>query len=125
MDDGCRTLEEIEMIALGRQSIALSSNEKRAVEKAYAFLCDAIEQRQRIYGVTTGYGPLATTDVDPKQSALLQQNLVYHLCSGVGEPLSHRHVRAMMVARLASLVRGHSGANPLLVDRLQAWLEAD
>jgi tyrosine ammonia-lyase len=125
MDDGCRTLEEIELIALGRQPIALSQQEKRAVAKAHTFLCDAIEQRRRIYGVTTGYGPLATTDVDPKQSALLQQNLVYHLCSGVGEPLSHRHVRAMMVARLSSLVRGHSGANPVLIDRLQAWVNVD
>lgn len=125
MDDGERTLEEIERIALGRQAITLSSAEKNAVAKAHAFLCKAIEQRRRIYGVTTGYGPLATTDVDPKQSALLQQNLVYHLCSGVGEPLSHRHARAMMVARLASLVRGHSGANLVLVERLQAWLEVD
>ncbi|TVP43352.1 MAG: aromatic amino acid lyase [Halomonas sp.] len=125
MDDEHRTLEEIEMIALGRQSIVLSQAEKHAVRKAHDFLCNAIEQRQRIYGVTTGYGPLATTNVDPKQSSLLQQNLVYHLCSGVGEPLSHRHVRAMMVARMASLVRGHSGANPVLIDRLQGWLEVD
>lgn len=125
MVDGRRTLDEIELIALGRQSMTLSSQEKHAIAKAHAFLCTAIEQRRRIYGVTTGYGPLATTDVDPKQSALLQQNLVYHLCSGVGEPLSHRHARAMMVARLASLVRGHSGANPILVERLRAWLDVD
>ncbi|MCO7246464.1 aromatic amino acid ammonia-lyase [Halomonas sp. Mc5H-6] len=125
MDNGRRSLEEIEQIALGRRLLDLSPQEERAVAKAHEFLCEAIEQRRRIYGVTTGYGPLATTNVDPKQSALLQQNLVYHLCSGVGEPLSHRHVRAMMVARLTSLMRGHSGANPLLIDRLQAWLEAD
>ncbi|MEA2118704.1 aromatic amino acid ammonia-lyase [Halovibrio sp. HP20-50] len=125
MRDGCRTLDEIEAVALGRQSLVLSEQEKRAIDKAHDFLCGAIERRQRIYGVTTGYGPLATTDVDPSQSALLQQNLVYHLCSGVGEPLSHRHVRAMMVARIASLAQGHSGANPLLVERLLAWLDAD
>lgn len=125
MNDGSRTLEEIENIAFGRQMLVLSLEEKRATAKAHAFLCDAINQRRRIYGVTTGYGPLATTDVDPKQSALLQQNLVYHLCSGVGEPLAHTQVRAMMVARVASLVRGHSGANPLLIERLLAWLEAD
>ncbi|MDR5875454.1 aromatic amino acid ammonia-lyase [Halomonas sp. CUBES01] len=125
MDDGRRSLEEIEQIALGRRSLTLSEDEERAVTRAHAFLCEAIDQRRRIYGVTTGYGPLATTNVDPKQSALLQQNLVYHLCSGVGEPLSLRHVRAMMVARLTSLVRGHSGANPVLIDRLQAWLDVD
>lgn len=119
------TLEEIEQVALGQQVLTLSVAQKQAAEKAHAYLNEAICQRRRIYGVTTGYGPLATTDVDPKQSALLQQNLVYHLCSGVGEPLAHRHVRAMMAARVASLVRGYSGANPLLIERLLAWLSAD
>ncbi len=118
------TLEDLEAIALGRQTLALSEHEQRGVAEAHRFLCDAIEQRQRVYGVTTGYGPLATTHVDPRQSALLQQNLVYHLCSGVGEPLAHRHVRAMMVARIASLALGHSGANPLLLERMLAWLQA-
>lgn len=70
MDDRCRTLEEIEWIALGRQTLTLFSDETSAVAKAHAFLCTAIEQRRRIYGVTTDYEPLATTDVDPKQSAL-------------------------------------------------------
>ncbi|EWG99525.1 HAL/PAL/TAL family ammonia-lyase [Halomonas sp. BC04] len=125
MHDGRLTLDEIEAIALGNLVLTLSENDRRAVEKAHEFLCGAIERRQLIYGVTTGYGPLATTYVDPTQSALLQKNLVYHLCSGVGEPLSRPHVRAMMAARAISLGRGHSGANPALVERLLAWLQAD
>lgn len=120
-----RTLEQLEAIALGRQRLVLAPSELHAVEKAHRFLCEAIARRQRVYGVNTGFGPLATTDVDPQQSALLQQNLVYHLCSGVGEPLAHRHVRAMMAVRVGSLTRGHSGASPLLIERLLAWLDAD
>ena len=125
MQDEQFTLEAVEAIALGRQTLVLSEAQQQAVSAAHQFLLNAIAGRQRIYGVTTGYGPLATTEVDPRQSALLQQNLVYHLCSGVGEPLARPHVRAMMVARIASLALGHSGANPALLQRMQAWLAAD
>ncbi|EGM77249.1 histidine ammonia-lyase [Rheinheimera sp. A13L] len=119
------TLEDVEAIALGRQTLVVTEKQMHAVENAHKFLCRAISDRKRIYGVTTGYGPLATTEVDPRQSALLQQNLVHHLCSGVGDPLTHPQVRAMMVARLISLLSGHSGANPLLIKRMQEWLDAD
>lgn len=119
------TLEDVEAIAYGRQACVVTGQQLNAVEKAHDFLCSAISERTRIYGVTTGYGPLATTEVDPSQSAVLQQNLVYHLCSGVGEPLTHLQTRAMMVARLASLSRGYSGANPVLIKRIQQWLQAD
>lgn len=119
------TLEDVEAIAYGRQAYVVTEQQSYVVEKAHSFLCEAIAKRTRIYGVTTGYGPLATTDIDPSQSALLQQNLVHHLCSGVGEPLTHLQTRAMMVARLASLTRGYSGANPVLIKRVQDWLQAD
>lgn len=116
------TLERLEAVALGRDSLVLSRQERQAVEKAHGFLLARIESRQRIYGVTTGYGPLATTYVAPEQSVQLQQNLVYHLCSGVGEPLAIDQVRALMAARLVSLCRGHSGVSSALVERLLFWL---
>ena len=70
------------------------------MREAHEFLHERIRSRQRIYGVTTGYGPLASTYVAPEHSALLQRNLVHHLCSGVGAPLPASQVRALMVARL-------------------------
>ena len=119
------TLEHLEAVALGHGDVRLSDSDLEAARKAHRFLLQRIESRQRIYGVTTGYGPLASTYVSPEQSALLQQNLVYHLCSGVGEPLAPSQVRALMVTRLASLLRGHSGVSPLLLERLVLWLKED
>ena len=86
------------------------------VADAQATLERAIAARRRIYGVTTGYGPLASHPVTPEQSATLQRNLVYHLASGVGPPFTDRQVRAIMAARVASLARGHSGIGHELLD---------
>ncbi|MCL7928385.1 HAL/PAL/TAL family ammonia-lyase [Halomonas llamarensis] len=117
------TLEQLEAVALARDTVILSPAERQQVEKAHAFLLERISSRQRIYGVTTGYGPLASTYVAPEQSTLLQQNLVYHLCSGVGEALAPDQTRALMTARLISLCQGHSGVSPALVERVLLWLE--
>ena len=125
MSEARLPLEAFEAIALARSTFAPTPEDWRALREAHQFLCQATAQRQRIYGVTTGYGPLATTQVDPRQSAQLQQNLVAHLCTGVGEPLSPAQTRAMMLARLLSLVRGYSGADPALIQRLLDWLDAD
>lgn len=117
------TLEQLEAVALAREPLVLAPAERHRVEAAHAFLLERIAGHQRIYGVTTGYGPLASTYVAPEQSVLLQQNLVYHLCSGVGEPLAIDQVRALMAARLISLCQGHSGVSLTLVERVLLWLE--
>lgn len=76
-----------------------------------------------IYGVTTGFGPLATTHLPPERAAELQRNLLYHLATGVGPWLSREQTRAMMVARAASLSRGYSAVRPEVVGLLCACLE--
>ena len=74
---------------------------------AAATLQRMVHERRRIYGVTTGYGPLASHAVTPEHAEQLQRHLIYHLAAGAGAPLAERHVRATMAARAASLARGH------------------
>lgn len=84
-----------------------------------------VDERRRIYGVTTGYGPLASSYVGPENAEALQRNLIYHLASGVGPPLPRRDVRAIMATRLSSLALGWSGVRMAVVDQLLAMLNAD
>jgi len=96
------------------------------MQAAHALLARMVHERRRIYGVTTGYGPLASHPVTPEHAEELQRHLLYHLASGVGRPLSDAHVRATMAARAASLARGHSGIGDplfqLLLDCLNAGI---
>ena len=108
----------------GTADLALPSQARQRVEASRARLEEAVRARQLIYGVTTGYGPLANRHISPDKSTELQRNLIYHLSSGVGEPLSPRQTRALMVARANSLAQGFSAIRvsslQLLIDCVNA-----
>ena len=62
-----------------------------------------------VYGLTTGFGKLKSVAVEAKDLEELQRNLIVSHCTGVGESLPLREVRAAQILRLNGLVRGHSG----------------
>lgn len=106
----------------GGAPVAISRAARAVMQRSAEILESLAADRRRVYGVTTGYGPLAGQYVAPAMSETLQRNLIYHLASGVGRPLPERQVRAVMAARLASLARGHSGVGATVVDALLALL---
>ena len=75
-----------------------------------------------VYGVTTGFGDLASTFIEPAQAGQLQENLLMSHAAGVGAPFPREIVRAMLLLRANTLALGHSGCRPLIVDRLLAFL---
>jgi len=75
-----------------------------------------------VYGVTTGFGALADRTIDAADVERLQENLLVSHAVGVGEPLPRDVVRAMLLLRANTLALGHSGARPLVVDRLLDFL---
>ena len=105
-------------VATSQRRVMLGGAAQSRMDASHAMLGRMVEERRRIYGVTTGYGPLASHPITPENAELLQRNLVYHLCTGVGRPLSVIHTRAMMVARASSLARGYSGISAPLFQTL-------
>src|SRR5262245_26707279 len=75
-----------------------------------------------VYGVTTGFGDLATTFIPPADAPRLQANLLASHAAGVGPPFPREIIRAMLLLRANTLALGHSGCRPLLVDRLLDFL---
>jgi tyrosine ammonia-lyase len=119
------TLAALARVAAGAEAVQLSEAARERVAAASAFLDRIVAERRVVYGITTGFGPLAGTWIDPSRSEELQTYLLAHLRSGVGPPLPREAVRAMMVARLASLSRGHSGIRMETLDLLAAMVERD
>ena len=75
-----------------------------------------------IYGVNTGFGPLATERVEPEEAGRLSRNLILNCCAGVGPPLAEDVVRAMMVVRANTLARLNV-CDQMSTPRAQAALE--
>jgi len=108
--DGRRrmSLRELWEVSEGEATLVTTASMLEGLDRCRALLENMITQRRRIYGVTTGFGPLATQHIDPELSPLLQRNLIYHLATGVGAPYSRQQTRGILAARLFSLSRGHS-----------------
>ena len=68
-----------------------------------------------IYGINTGFGPMAQWRVDDKYLTDLQYNIIRSHSTGAGEPLPDIYVKASMIARLGTFLQARSGVHPDLV----------
>ncbi len=130
-----RSLTRAQLIAAARHGhrVALDPPQLEHVQRAADFLADKVRCGEPIYGVTTGFGSNAdkllgahrvrdelVDGPPPSQESLrseLQQNLIITHAVCVGAPLAAEVVRAMLVIRINTLMRGHSG---IRVSTLQA-----
>ena len=108
------TLKDIHLIVVDRQKIALSEAALKKVDASYHFL-NEFSKGKLIYGINTGFGPMAQYKIKDQDLRQLQYNLIRSHCSGLGKILSPEDTRALMVARLSSLMQGYSGVNKELV----------
>ena len=119
------TLEQFDAV-VSRVAIAnLADEARRRIALSRATVDAALNEGKTIYGVTTGFGDLATVRIDPENIETLQQRLILSHCAGVGEPLPEKIVRGMLLLRASTLSRGHSGVRIVLVEGLLRLLEFD
>jgi histidine ammonia-lyase len=77
-----------------------------------------------VYGVTTGFGSLATVPIPANRRVQLQKSLLRSHAAGLGDPIETETVRAMMLLRVRSLSMGYSGARPHVAETILALLNA-
>lgn len=77
-------------------------------ERSELFLKKASKEKI-IYGVNTGFGPMASHIIGRDELIALQKNLIHGHAMGMGEPLPQEFVIAAMVVRLNTLLKGYSG----------------
>ncbi len=97
--------------------VALSVSALARVAENHRFL-KQFSSNKLIYGINTGFGPMAQYKVSESNLLDLQYNLIRSHCSGSGQLMSPLQVRALMLARLSSLMQGYSGVHHGLPDLL-------
>jgi histidine ammonia-lyase len=100
-----------EVVAVARDGadVRLSSEALDAVDRARAVVDDLAASPTPAYGVSTGFGALATKHILPEQRAQLQRSLVRSHAAGSGPEVEREVVRALMLLRLSTLATGHTG----------------
>ncbi len=108
------SIKDVEAILFGSESIELSPSTLQKVEECHTFLKDFAKDKI-IYGINTGFGPMAQYKVDDSQQKALQYNLIRSHATGTGTPLTELQVKSLMVARLNTLLKAKSGVHPSLI----------
>ena len=112
------SLKEFGEILDYKVKVQIGKDCKKRVSASEKFLASLLKRKVLLYGINTGYGPLATTHIPLDNAKELQRNLIYHLATGVGEPFSELHVKALMLARIICLSKGYSAISLISLETL-------
>ncbi|MHB1341396.1 MAG: histidine ammonia-lyase [Coriobacteriia bacterium] len=106
---GPLTIAEVVAVARGGARVELAAGAVAAITAARARIDELAASGTPVYGVSTGFGALATRYIEPSRRHQLQRSLVRSHAAGSGGEVETEVVRAMMLLRLATLATGHTG----------------
>jgi histidine ammonia-lyase len=115
------SLADFNEIVFNKKSVSLSSSALQKIETNFQFL-QSFSSNKLIYGINTGFGPMAQYKVSEENLLNLQYNLIRSHSSGNGNLLSPVLAKALMIARLNSLMQGYSGVHTDIVELLTSLI---
>ncbi|MEG0915978.1 MAG: aromatic amino acid ammonia-lyase [Myroides sp.] len=118
------TINDFASVIFNNEAITLDDLLVNRVEKSFNFL-KSFSANKVIYGVNTGFGPMAQYRIQPEDQLQLQYNLIRSHSSGTGNPLSPIHVKAAILARLNTLALGKSGVNMTVISLMKELINRD
>jgi len=92
--------------------VKISAQALFAIQMSRAHVEKLASSGEPVYGVSTGFGALATKFVAPKKRGALQRSLVRSHAAGSGPCVETEVVRALMLLRLSTLATGRTGVRP-------------
>ncbi len=116
-------LKDIENVALNFEKVNTRSEDRDHLQKSFQFLED-FSKNKIIYGINTGFGPMAQFKIAPEKLNQLQYNLIRSHSSGTGLALDEIHARAVMQARMNNFAQGNSGISYGVVEKIAEFLNA-
>jgi histidine ammonia-lyase len=124
LDGNSLNIEQVVRIARQFDKVEISPSALSNVKEGRKSVERILRSSKTVYGLNTGFGKLADVRIESGQLDALQLNLIRSHSVGTGPNLTEEEARAMMVARLNSLLRGNSGIRPEVAKQLQKFLNA-
>ena len=110
-------LDTLHKVLFDNEKLELSEECIRKVEESFDFL-QSFSSDKIIYGINTGFGPMAQYRIEDQSLIDLQYNIIRSHSTGAGKPLPELYVKAAMIARLYTFLQGKSGVHLELVSLL-------
>lgn len=102
-------------IIFEEEEVSVDEKVIQTVQESFDFLKE-FSKNKVIYGVNTGFGPMAQYKIKDSQTRQLQYNLIRSHASGTGNPIPPKYVKAAMLARLNTLSLGNSGVHTSVIE---------
>ncbi len=106
------TAEDVVAVARHNARVELGEDAVTALAAAREIVDALAAKPDPVYGVSTGFGALATRHIGPDLRAQLQRNIVRSHAAGMGPRVEREVVRALMFLRLKTVCSGHTGVRP-------------
>ena len=118
------TLTEVVAVARGGEQVRLTDVALAEMARSRAIVDGLAESPEPAYGISTGFGALATVHIPPESRTHLQESLVRSHAAGSGPEVEDEVVRATMLLRLHTLATGRTGIRPSTAQAYAAMLNA-
>ena len=124
LGDGPLSPDDVVAVARAGAPVEIAPEAAAALDKGRAAVDALAVATTPAYGISTGFGALATRHIAEDLRADLQRSLMRSHAAGAGPLVEPEVVRALMLLRLATLVTGHTGIRPVTAQTLAAVLNA-
>ncbi|MFE1959915.1 histidine ammonia-lyase [Streptomyces sp. NPDC059479] len=104
-------------VELGAEALGAMADAREVVEALAA-------KPEPVYGVSTGFGALATRHIGQDLRTQLQRNIVRSHAAGMGPRVEREVVRALMFLRLKTVASGRTGVRPQVAQTMADVLNA-
>ena len=112
------SLDDFHKVLFENTGIQPTSKNLEKIDASFKFLRE-FSKNKVIYGVNTGFGPMAQYKIKDKDRIQLQYNLIRSHASGSGKAMEPLYVKALMLARLNTLSLGKSGVHRSVAEVMQ------
>jgi histidine ammonia-lyase len=124
LGNGALTFDEVVAVARRGAPVVLGEASRAAMSASRAVIEALAEDTVPHYGVSTGFGALATKQIPTELRAQLQRSLVRSHAAGSGPEVEREVVRALLLLRLATLATGRTGVRVVVAETYAAMLNA-
>jgi histidine ammonia-lyase len=115
---------DFQQILFHGEKVEIANDTLLKVKRCYDFLQGFCEGKV-IYGINTGFGPMAPYRINKRHQKELQYNLIRSHASGSGNPLPPVYIKSLMISRLNTLLLGYSGVHPSVILLLKDMINTD